>query len=234
VKHRVKRTRFPVRCLLWVVLLLPQAAPSSIASIVRHLKSYGIPKLGLGQVWISSIPAGLEVRSGENPDSRPSLGRTPLLVDARKLGKSITVILGRKEYGGALPNQGSFIDFSGKTTHSVQNRVGDKIDDFGRAITYAVDPSRKRTLIALFQSRDSSLSEIAHLYPPGTNFRFSRADVEKRLTARGVPPEYVRMGIRLLERGGKVGLPGTNGWLIAEVTAPGQVDLLEPPTKPAG
>ena len=215
-----------------VALLLALPAANSIGAGSRRPKSYGIPRLGPDQVWISSVPVGLEVRSGETADAKPILGRTPLVVNAATLGRSVTVIVRKKDLRGKLPDQISLIDFSAKNSHSLGIQRGKEVEDLARALTYELDPPRKRTLIALFQSRDSSISELARFYPTGSNFRFSHAAVEKRLARKGVPPDYVRQGIRLLERGGKVGLPGTAGWLIAEVNAAGQVDLLEPPKPP--
>ena len=207
----------------------PTPPPAQVGSA-----RYGIPRLGPGELWISSVPVGLEVRNGGDPNGKQMLGRTPLVVNARKLGDSITVIIRKKEYGGKLPDQLALIDFSAKRSHSMEVQYGPKVEDLGRAITYGLNPTRKQTLIALFQSRDSSLSELARFYPRGSNFQFSHGDVERRLAEKGVPPQYIQVGIGLLERGGKVGLPGTRGWLIAEVTASGRVDLLEPSGRPPG
>lgn len=212
------------------LLLLLLSAPRPVVPAKKAGGRFGIPKLAPGQLWVSSVPVGLEVRLGENLDSKP-IGRTPLVVEGRNVGRSLSVTIGKKKYGGALPDQTSLIDFSGKTTHSLGKRYGARLEDLGRAITYDLQPGQ-RTLIALFQSRDSSLSELSRLYPPGSNFRFSDATVKKRLEEKGVPPESVRVGIQLLHRGGKVALPGLRGWLIAEVTSSGEVELREPPTAP--
>ena len=229
----MKGIAFTVRALLPVLLLLPSKAPAYARSPSKSPTAhYGIPRLAPGQVWVSSVPVGLEVRSGDNPRAKKVLGRTPIVLNVRDVGSAVTVSILKEEYGGALPDQISLIDFSSKTTHSIGAQFGTKVEDLGRAITYELHPPGKQTVIALFQSRDSSLSEVARLYPAGSNFQFSDAVVGKRLAQKGVPPEYVRIGIRLLHRGGKVALPGAQGWLIAEVTQSGQVELLEPPAKP--
>lgn len=227
----MKKKAALARIVLAVAVLLTLPAAISVGAGNRRQKSYGIPRLGRDQLWISSVPVGLEVRSGETTDGKPILGRTPLVVNARSLGRSVTLIMRKKEYGGELPVQTALIDFSAKNSHSLGIQRGKEVEDLARALTYELHRPRKQTLIALFQSRDSSLSELARFYPPGSNFRFSHGTVEKRLAEKGVPPDYIRQGIRLLERGGKVGLPGARGWLLAEVTATGQVDLLEPPAK---
>ena len=218
------------RVLSAALLLLPLNVSASPAT-KRPTSRYGIPRLAPGQLWVSSVPVGLEVRLGENLGSKP-IGRTPLVVEGRNVGRYLSVSIGKKKYGGTLPDQTSLIDFSGKTTHSIGKRYGTDVEDLGRAITYELQPG-KQTLIALFQSRDSSLSELARLYPPGSNFRFADAGVKKRLEEKGVPPDYVRTGIRLLHRGGKIALPGRRGWLIAEVSSSGEVDLLDWPASPA-
>jgi hypothetical protein len=230
IGSKMMRSVSPARTLFAALLLLPLTA-SAGPPTKRPTSRYGIPRLAPGQVWVSSVPVGLEVRLGEDLESKP-IGRTPLVVEGRNVGRSLSVTIGKKKYGGALPDQTSLIDFSGKTTHSLGKQYGTRVEDLGRAITYELQPG-KRTLIALFQSRDWSLSELARLYPPGSNFRFSDELVEKRLTEKGVPPNYVRAGIRLLHRGGKVALPGLRGWLIAEVTSSGKVELLESPQTPS-
>ena len=224
---------FTIRALLPVLLLLPLRVPASARPPSKSPSThYGIPRLAPGQVWVSSVPVGLEVRSGDNPRAQKVLGRTPIVLNGRDVGNSVTVSIRKKEYGGDLPSQVDLVDFSAKTTHSIGMQYGTTSEDLGRAITYEVHLPGKQTVIALFQSRDASLSELARLYPPGSNFQFADAVVGKLLAQKGVPPEFVRTGIRLLHRGGKVALPGGLGWLIAEVTPSGQVELLEPPAKP--
>src|SRR6476660_4402201 len=41
---------------------------------------YGIPPLSPGQLWVTSVPVGLEVRLGDDPRVAP-VGRTPLVLD---------------------------------------------------------------------------------------------------------------------------------------------------------
>ncbi len=139
-------------------------------------------------------------------------------------------------------DQMEFLDFSAKTTHNMTIQhppdaedKGRPAEDVARAITYELHLPDRQTVIALFQSRSLSLSDLARLYPAGSNFRFSDQALQKRLALKGVPPEFISAGIRLLHRGGKIALPRAQGWsdwLIAEVTPSGQVDVLEPPSSP--
>jgi hypothetical protein len=231
----------PVRALLPLLLLLPLQAPPSAARGTSRPR-YGIPRLEPGQLWVSSVPVGLEVRSGDNPNVKKVLGRTPLILNARDVDRYVTVTIQKKQYLGTLPDQMNFLDFSAKTTHSMtiqhppaEEDKGRPAEDVARAITYELHLPDRQAVIALFQSRDLSLSDLARLYPPGSNFRFSDQGLQKRLAQKGVPPEFVSAGIQLLHRGGKIALPGAHGWsdwLIAEVTPSGQVDLLEPPSNP--
>jgi hypothetical protein len=227
----MKRSVSPVRALLPLLLLLP--LPTLPAVRVTKSPRYGIPRLARGLLWVSSVPVGLEVRDGDKPNAKKVLGRTPLVLNAKDVDRYITVSIQKKQYGGELPNQIDLVDFSAKNTHSMTIKYPTFEEDVSRAITYELHLPEKQTVIALFQSRDASLSELASLYPPGLNFRFSDAVVGKRLEKKGVPPEYVRTGIRLLHRGGKVALPGRAGWLIAEVSSSGKVELLDRPAKPA-
>ncbi|MDQ5872343.1 MAG: hypothetical protein M3547_09090 [Acidobacteriota bacterium] len=69
----------------WLVpVLLLAAAPPMPAAPRRNAPAvkYGIPRLSPGQLWVSSIPAGLEVRIGKDPVSGRVVGRTPVVVKA--------------------------------------------------------------------------------------------------------------------------------------------------------
>jgi hypothetical protein len=195
---------------------------------------YGIPKLGRGQVWISSLPVGLEVKIGKSPNGK-SVGRTPLVLRASEVGSQVTIVLQESEFGEKLPIQFDFVDYTCVVTHSTTitypsgERAGAGPTDVSRGLTYRVDAAKKPIVIALFQPRSAWLSDWAHHYPPGSNFRFSENAVRRELAARGVRDEYVRLGVELLHRGGKVALPGSKGWLIAEVTADRQVLVHDPP-----
>jgi hypothetical protein len=232
------RRAYAARSLLPLLLLLPlQTPPSAVRGTSRP--RYGIPRLEPGQLWVSSVPVGLEVRSGDNPNVKKVLGRTPLILNARDVDRYVTVTIQKKQYLGTLPDQMDFLDFSAKTTHSMTIQhppdgedKGRPTEDVARAITYELHLPDRQTVIALFQSRDLSLSDLARFYPAGSNFRFSDQGLQKRLAQKGVPSEFIFQGMRLLHRGGKVALPGTHGWLIAQVTSSGQVDLLEPPSSP--
>lgn len=222
---------FAARSLLPVLLLALPGAPTS-AGPAKKVAAYGIPRLAPGQVWVSSVPLGLEVRAGEDPMGKKVLGRTPLVVSARDLGPFVTVSIQRKEYGGELPSQTDLLDLSAKTTHSTVIRNGTVDEDLARALTYKVRLPGKQTVIALFQSRSLPLAAIDRFYPPGTNFRFSDEVVRKMLARKGVPTDFVPTGIRLLHRGGKVALPGRDGWLVAEATASGRVELVDAASRP--
>jgi hypothetical protein len=201
--------------------------------------SYGIPKLAPGQLWVSSVPVGLEVHSGDSPTPRKVLGRTPLVLKARDLDRYVTVTIQKGEFGGELPNMLAFLDFTCRMTHSTvwqdKNAEGKTVqEDRARAITYNVRPD-KLAIIALFQTKDHSFADLERLYPPGSNFRFSDQGLHERLAQKGVPPEFISAGIRFLHRGGKIALPdapGWSNWLIAEATPSGQVELLDPPSSP--
>jgi hypothetical protein len=224
---------FTMRALLPVLLLLPLKGPPSAPTPSKSPSGqYGIPRLAPGQIWVSSVPVGLEVRAGENPNARKVLGRTPLLLKAGEVGGFVTVSIRKKEYQGEFPNQMEFADFTADKNHSMSVSDGANQVDVSRAITYKAEFPKKNTVIALFQSRNVTLSELSHLYPPGLNFQFSDEAPRQLLSQKGVPPDFIHMGIQLLHRGGKVGLPGRAGWLIAEVSSSGKVDVWEHPVKP--
>jgi len=217
------------RCLLSTVLLLPLATPTSVGPGRKRAPTrYGIPKLAPGQLWVSSVPVGLEVRLGEDPKSK-AIGRTPLVLNAREASSYVTVTIQKNESAGKLPTQLDLADFTAARTHSTalrDERTG-KVEDVDRSVTYKVRLPEKHTVIALFQTKQLPLSDLARLYPPGSNFRFSDEIVRKSLEGRGVSPEFIRAGIPLLHRGGKIALPSSQGWLVLEATASGQVELID-------
>lgn len=220
-----RRWLAPLLLLLSFASPAPAAGPrkKAPASPVKH----GIPRLAPGQLWVSSIPAGLEVRIGDSPLSGKVVGRTPVVVAAADVGPLVTVTLLRKEYGADLPHQKELADFSAKSNHSAVNQVAGKEEDYLRAITYEVKLPARQTVIALFQSRFLPLSKVARLYPPGSNFPFSDSVVSKRLAEMGVDAKSIPEALGLLHRGGKVVLQAGTNWLVAEVTRPGVVEVID-------
>jgi hypothetical protein len=199
------------------------AAPKKQSAAPR----YGVPKLRPGQLWISSVPIGLEVYPGAKTEGKP-VGRTPLILDAKSVGPQVTVVLRKEKDGAALPDQTDFIDFTSETNHSMWIRDAGVDTDVGRGLTYRVDPQRQ-TLIALFQSRSGNLTDWARQYPPGRNFSFGEKAARNDLAKRGVPALYVDLAIDLLHRGGKVALPARDGWIVAQVMPSGSVTVATPP-----
>jgi hypothetical protein len=217
-----------MRRIAWSALLV--AAALFFAAVPTVGKNprvrYGIPKLGPGQLWVSSVPVGLEVWIGDYSRHRAKpVGRTPLVLRASDVGSEVTVVLQKSEFGGELPIQYDLTDYTALNTHA----SWDGPIDLSRGLTYRVDSAKKPIVIALFQPRSVPFSDWARRYPPGSNFQFSENAVRRDLAARGVPNESVRLGVQLLHRGGKVALPGSKGWLIAEVTADRQVLVHDPP-----
>jgi hypothetical protein len=222
-----------------LLLLLPLNASASPPT-KKPTPRYGFPRLAPGQLWVSSVPIGLEVHAGDSPMPQKVLGRTPLVLNARDVNRYVTITIQKKEFGRDLPNIMGFLDFSSRATHSNiwqgENERGEKVEeDRSRAITYDLRLPDKPTIIALFQTREHTPADLDRLYPPGSNFRFSDQALRRRLAKKGVPADFIASGIQLLHRGGKVILPSTQGGglLIAEVTYSGSVELLDSPSSPA-
>jgi hypothetical protein len=216
-----------VWCLLSVSLAAPGKAPPPSAGKSAPAR-YGIPRLAPGQVWVSSVPIGLEVRVGEDPRSKP-IGRTPLVLKAGQAGPFVTVTIQKTEAGGKLPTQLDLADFTAARTHSTafQEEATGKVADVDRSITYKVRLPDKQTVIALFQTKQLANADLARLYPPGSNFHFSDEIVRASLAGRGVSAELIRAGVPLLHRGGKIALPSKDGWLVLEATASGMVEVID-------
>jgi hypothetical protein len=218
-------------CLLSVFMVVPTKAPTP-TSLASARKSppvrYGIPRLAPGQIWVSSVPVGLEVRVGEDPRGK-AIGRTPLVLKAGEAGPYVTVTIQRNESAGKLPHQLDLADFTAARTHStaVKDEKTGKVEEVDRSITYKVRLPEKQTIIALFQTKHLALPDLARLYPSGSNFRFSDEIIRASLAQRGVSPEFIRAGIPLLHRGGKIALPSGKDWLVLEATASGQVELID-------
>jgi len=210
------------------IALLLVASASAAAAKRTEKPRYGIPALRPGELWVSSVPIGLEVYVAGKPQGKP-VGRTPIVLDAKSLGPEVTVRL-PKASEHDVPPQEDLADFTSQVTHG--ELVVDDHDLSGVrerlsvALTYKVDPRRKQTLIALFQPKSATLSDWARRYPPGNNFSFRADKVRKDLATAGVPDVFLDLGISLLRRGGKVAFPVRNGWVIAEVLSLERVRVL--------
>jgi hypothetical protein len=205
-----------------------KARPTPVRPAAASPVHYGIPRLAPGQLWVASVPVGLEVRLGDDPRVAP-VGRTPLVVDARKAGTYVTVTLRKSEAGGRVPIQTDLADFTYAKSGSAgtQDEATGKIEYADLSLTYRTRLPDKQTVIALFQTRRASPAEIDRLYPPGSNFRFPDEIVRASLTGRGVSPDLVRSAISRLHRGGKVAVQSKEGWLVVEATASGMVEVID-------
>jgi len=217
-----------VLCLLSIFLVAPTKAPTPVASARKSAPArYGIPRLAPGQVWVTSVPVGLEVRVGEDPRSK-AVGRTPLVLKAGQAGSFVTVTIQKTEAGGKLPTQLDLADFTAEKTGStaIRDEITGKVEDVDRSITYKVRPD-KPTVIALFQTKRLANADLARLYPPGSNFPFSDEIIRASLKGRGVSPELIRAAIPLLHRGGKIAVSSKDGWLVLEATPSGMVEVID-------
>ena len=211
-----------------VLLLVLLSAPRPAVPARPGAGRFGFPRLAPGQLWVSSVPAGLEVRLGKDPRVK-AVGRTPLVLKAAESTPYVTVTMQKSEARGKLPNQLDFADFTSARNYSNSTRderTGAVID-LDRSLTYKVRLPEKQTVIALFQTKHHALPELERLYPPGSNFRFSDDIIRASLVGRGVSPEFVRAGVSLLHRGGKVAVPSKEGWLVLEVTPSGMVEVID-------
>lgn len=209
------------------LLLVLLNGPTSTGPVKATSARYGIPRLAPGQVWVTSVPVGLEVRVGEDPRSK-AVGRTPLVLKAGQAGPFVTVTIQKTEAGGKLPTQLDLADFTAEKTGStaVRDEITGKVEDVDRSITYKVRPD-KPTVIALFQTKRLANADLARLYPPGSNFPFSDEIIRASLKGRGVSPELIRAAIPLLHRGGKIAVPSKDGWLVLEATPSGMVEVID-------
>lgn len=229
----IRRISAPLVVLLAFVSAAAAAAPAKKgktppAKATPSAGKHSVPHLAPGELWVSSIPAGLEVRIGESPAAGKVVGRTPVVVKAADVGTFVTVVLLKDEYGADLPPQSDLGDFTGKSSHSAVHQEGGKEEDYLRAITYEVKLAARQTLIALFQPRSLPLSQAARLFPAESNFAFADADVSKTLSEKGVAAASIPEALDLLHRGGKVLLRGAGrNWLVAEVTSPNVVEVAD-------
>ena len=203
----------------------PKRKPSS-PPVKSPAVRYGMPRLQPGQLWVTSVPTGLEVRIGESPVAGKVVGRTPVLVPAADAPKFVTVVLTREDYGEPLPPQMDLGDFTARTSHSGVHQEAGKEVDFLRGVTYEVKPGRQ-TVIALFQPRSLPLAGVSRHYPAGSNFPFPDATAARLLAEKGVAAPVGKEAIGLLHRGGKVVVPTARTVLVAEVTAPGVVEVFD-------
>jgi hypothetical protein len=210
------------------LLLVLLNGPTSTGPVKATSARYGIPRLAPGQVWVTSVPVGLEVRVGEDPRSK-AVGRTPLVLKPGQAGSFVTVTIQKTEVGGKLPTQLDLADFTAEKTGSTafRDEITGKVEDVDRSITYKVRLPDKPTVIALFQTKRLANADLARLYPPGSNFPFSDEIIRASLKGRGVSPELIRAAIPLLHRGGKIAVPSKDGWLVLEATPSGMVEVID-------
>jgi hypothetical protein len=187
----------------------------------------GIPKLAPGQLWVSSVPVGLEVRLGDDPRVK-AVGRTPLVLKSSDATRYVTVTIQKSEAGGKVPAQIDLADFTAAKNFSAGTRdeATGKVEYADCSLAYRTRPDNP-AVIALFQTKHQAIPELERLYPPGSNFRFSDDVTRKSLVGRGVSAEFVRAAISLLHRGGKVAVPSKEGWLVLEVTPSGMVEVID-------
>lgn len=210
-----------------VLLLVMLNAAKPAVPAKKSAGRFGIPRLAPGQLWVSSVPAGLEVRLGDDPRVK-AVGRTPLVLKAGDATRYVTVTITKSEAAGKVPRQADLADFTAAKNFSAgtQDDVTGKVEYADCSLAYRTRPG-KPTVIALFQTKHLALPELERLYPPGSSFRFSDDVIRASLVGRGVSAEFIRAGISLLHRGGKVAVPGKEGWLVLEVTPSGMVEVID-------
>ena len=93
---------------------------------------------------------------------------------------------------------------------------------------YRPDYARRKTLVALFQTRGADVERVAALYPPGDNFRFDDSQLRVVLNEKpysGFTPAQVDRAISLLRRGGKVALESGANVVIVEILGANDIDV---------
>lgn len=132
--------------------ILPGVTAAALAAPQKQSASarYGIPKLRPGELWISSVPVGLEVDPGAKSEGQP-VGRTPLILDAESVGLRVTVVLRKEKDGPGRPEQTENIDFTAETTHSMWIRDAGVGTDIARDgwIVAQVMPSGRVTVATM-------------------------------------------------------------------------------------
>lgn len=187
------------------------------------------PDAGPNQLWISSIPVGLEcyVASGGTTSagavfaSTNREGVTPLLVDLPP---------GLYEIGFAMPRGSGVPD--AEYGPRFNGGLGHAIITAGNAYRVVFSDVQKGEGAGSFigLAFDSALddAQIAALYPPGHNFTVDETQVREVFEARGLDPAGVAPALELLARGGKVLLRSAPPSTTVELKMDGTVEVVPP------
>jgi hypothetical protein len=200
----------------------------------QSARKYSAPAVAADEFWVSSVPLGAKVYATDDEAKLRSnetfVGRTPLLLKSRPrfivLGFDTSDLKKRLSLARD-PETGDFLD---STAHSFAMGLRQEGGRWGFTIfhEYRPDYARRKTLVALFQTRGADFDSVAALYPPGDNFRFDDSQLRVVLNEKpysGFTPAQIDKAIQLLRRGGKVALESGANVVIVEILGANDIDV---------
>lgn len=207
-----------------------------------HKAFLGIPELSPNELWINSIPAGLNVfLFKESPsvygvplETRLSwvennyLGRTPITTSLTErefvIGLTISDSLEKELFGGTRRKLCHFGPFTGLGWIKVD--AIPNLENEGKMWKYYVERKKDKSVILfiLFQRWDVPLDSLESNYPKKVYFKFKDDQLKSDLVKQIPNEEFLKLDIEkaidLLHRGGKVFLTPylldtkPYGWII--------------------
>jgi hypothetical protein len=240
---RMERKYFTIAMSLIVAFtLFTIFAPVDVAAQKKKIKQQatkqpeapGITEtLKPNQLWISSIPAGLEFKitrdssmKKDTGSTRVIKGKTPMVVDLEPGMYHAQVSSTQKQIGEAAATHWNIV-CDDKMAGVEMKILADNTIGFLPVFEYTFEKKAdtSMSLIALAQpvvyqkeKLDFMLDNIDSLIAKGVAFRFDETAVKKVLIEQGTPESVVLRALPLLKRAGKIALPKEGDFYSIEIT----------------
>jgi hypothetical protein len=235
----VKQTKYGLRPLV-TILFIAIGFGINLSNVTTFLQRevfaqsqgrYGIPEdLKPSQLWVSSVPVGLDVEIYKGSKEIFLKGQTPITVELEP-GRYVIEVIGNRARGTFERSFGIISDRpkdrpNGDVIAREKKEGGLEIF-LGLPFEVEKVADKPMTLIVLFQPRVKSLDELDSLFPESDNFVFDEVAIKKILSEKGVLEQDIPKALSLLRRGGKLFLEGKGYTFIIEITASNNWKIIE-------
>lgn len=192
------------------------------------------------QLWISSIPVGLEFNITRDSSSKKGSGsvevfkgKTPMVVDLEPGVYHTKVFSTQKQEGEGNATHWNIV-CDDKIAGAELKILADNSIGFLPIFNYTFEKKAdtSMSLIALVQpivpqkeKLDFMLDNVDSLIAKGVTFKFDEATLKKVLIDKGTPENVVLRALPLLKRAGKLALPKVGKFYSIEITGVNRWDI---------